>query len=64
MLTDKQQEEDSSSGSSGQLQPPMASTSRRASEGGPNVYSSPKGTFKWTNQPANDVISKFRNYEI
>lgn len=38
--------------------------SRRASEGGANVYCKPKSGFKWDKQPANEVISKFRNYEI
>lgn len=38
--------------------------SRRASEGGANVYCKPKSGFKWERQPASEVISKFRNYEI
>lgn len=38
--------------------------SRRASEGGANVYCQPKSGFKWDRQPASEVISKFRNYEI
>ncbi len=38
--------------------------SRRASEGGANVYCKPKSGFKWDRQPASEVISKFRNYEI
>lgn len=40
------------------------SVSRRASEGGANVYCKPKSGFKWERQPASEVISKFRNYEI
>lgn len=38
--------------------------SRRASEGGANVYCKPKSGFKWERQPASEVVSKFRNYEI
>ena len=38
--------------------------SRRASEGGANIYCKPKGGFQWKEEPVNDVISKFRNYEI
>lgn len=40
------------------------SASRRASEVGANVYCKPTGEFNWKEQSVNEVISKFRNYEI
>ena len=56
MLTDD-------AGSSDQFQD-ACGKSRRASEGGANIYCKPKSGFKWEKQSTNEVISKFRNYEI
>lgn len=53
---------ESSDSNSAFLVPP--NIARRASEGGANVYCKPKSGFKWDNQPVNEVIHKFRNYEI
>jgi hypothetical protein len=44
-----------------------SNVSRRASEGGANVFCKPKSGFKWEKQPPNELnemITKFRNYEI
>lgn len=37
---------------------------RRASEGGPNVRWGAKGQVPWKSETPNEVVSKFRNYEI
>lgn len=37
---------------------------RRASEGGANIKWGPKGSLQWNSKPPNDVVNKFRNYEI
>ncbi|XP_054269008.1 J domain-containing protein-like [Macrosteles quadrilineatus] len=42
--------------------PPSAS--RRASEGGANIHWGGRQTSGWKSDTPNDVVSKFRNYEI
>ncbi|XP_034245305.1 J domain-containing protein [Thrips palmi] len=55
-----------SSGASGTKAADQAAhqAARRASEGGANIQWGPKGSLQWNSKPPNDVVSKFRNYEI
>jgi len=43
---------------------PPSAASRRASEGGANIHWGGRGTTGWKSEAPNEVISKFRNYEI
>ncbi|KAG8237078.1 hypothetical protein J437_LFUL005185 [Ladona fulva] len=47
-------------------QGPSRETHRRASEGGTNIHYGNRNTggVKWESKPPNEVVSKFRNYEI
>uniref|UniRef100_A0A1B6DPJ5 J domain-containing protein n=1 Tax=Clastoptera arizonana TaxID=38151 RepID=A0A1B6DPJ5_9HEMI len=49
----------------GESSPNVSSTtSRRASEGGANIHWGGRGNVQWDSKAPNEVVSKFRNYEI
>lgn len=41
-----------------------SAASRRASEGGANIHWGGRGNVQWDAKAPNEVVSKFRNYEI
>lgn len=41
-----------------------SAASRRASEGGANIHWGGRGNVQWDNKAPNEVVNKFRNYEI
>lgn len=43
---------------------PPSAASRRASEGGANIHWGAKSGMQWDSSAPNEVVSKFRNYEI
>uniref|UniRef100_A0A1B6GPK3 J domain-containing protein n=1 Tax=Cuerna arida TaxID=1464854 RepID=A0A1B6GPK3_9HEMI len=43
---------------------PPSAASRRASEGGANIHWGGRGNVAWKSDTPNEVVSKFRNYEI
>lgn len=44
--------------------PVPTAASRRASEGGANIHWGGRGNVGWKSDTPNEVVSKFRNYEI
>lgn len=55
--------EGSASASAGGGRIPSAA-SRRASEGGANIHWGARSGMQWDTSAPNEVVSKFRNYEI
>lgn len=55
---------DSAGGEGSAPRAPPSAASRRASEGGANIHFGGRGNVGWKSDTPNEVVSKFRNYEI
>ncbi|XP_003399558.2 J domain-containing protein isoform X1 [Bombus affinis] len=62
MLQDAAAESAGSPGHTSKVQP--ANAHRRASEGGANIYYGARRDLGWDSEASNEVVNKFRNYEI
>ncbi|XP_033177663.1 J domain-containing protein isoform X1 [Bombus vosnesenskii] len=62
MLQDAAAESAGSPGHTSKAQP--ANAHRRASEGGANIYYGARRDLGWDSEASNEVVNKFRNYEI
>ncbi|XP_017762098.1 PREDICTED: J domain-containing protein [Eufriesea mexicana] len=62
MLPDASGEATGSPGHTGKVQ--AANAHRRASEGGANIYYATRRDLDWDSEAPNEVVSKFRTYEI
>lgn len=43
---------------------PPTAAQRRASEGGANIHWGARGNVQWDSEASNEVVNRFRNYEI